>query len=213
MSDYVLILPTGNQLKFPTKDLLSNYLVWDRVIPRMRLHGGALVDVGACVGGFALAYHDAYPTSPIHLFEPWQQCWSYLNNNVMNLGALLYPLAVGREHDVLKMFSAAIGHTSLIGTGEFIDVNVVPLDEVINFTVDVLKIDTEGFELNVLEGAKNILTNHRPDLIVEHIPASLPNFDHQKDPLFAMIYSYGYGHGKHIVGNDYLFRNAAKYNE
>jgi FkbM family methyltransferase len=54
------------------------------------------------------------------------------------------------------------------------DVDVVPLDEAIPRAVDLVKIDVEGFEVSVLEGARKLL-DRSPDicLIVEVNPASL----------------------------------------
>lgn len=200
-------------LIFPTLDLLSNYLTWRRILPRVSVNGGLMVDVGACVGGFSLAYRDIY-TSPIHALEPWPDCWTYLEHNLCNSNVTIHKLGAFNRHVQMSMFVNTIGHTSLTHIeAESREVDLVPLDDLITDSVDVLKIDAEGSERRVLEGARRILDKDKPDLIVEHLLAKEDNFDHQKDSLFVMIDSYGYGRGKHIVGNDYYFRNPARYNE
>jgi hypothetical protein len=51
-----------------------------------------------------------------------------------------------------------------------LSVPVVPLDELVDGAVDVVKIDVEGAELEVLEGMTRLLTSPRIALIVEWHP-------------------------------------------
>jgi FkbM family methyltransferase len=63
------------------------------------------------------------------------------------------------EHtDLLKEY-----HGNIIGTEEIMSVPMVTLDSVFHGhgTIDLLKLDVEGYELEVLRGAKNILSNVR----------------------------------------------------
>lgn len=56
---------------------------------------------------------------------------------------------------------------------ELEDVPCVTLDDFVKRTSvvpDYIKIDTEGFESRVIEGAMNILKQHHPRLLVEHHP-------------------------------------------
>ncbi|MDO4895675.1 FkbM family methyltransferase [Moraxella sp.] len=49
----------------------------------------------------------------------------------------------------------------------------------------LLKIDAEGFEINVLNGAKNLIKKHRPIIFVEALP-------HLKDDLIVYLNQIGY---------------------
>ena len=55
-----------------------------------------------------------------------------------------------------------------------VQVDVVRLDDVIAEPVGFIKIDVEGHELAVLEGAERILREHRPVLLVEATPTNNP---------------------------------------
>jgi FkbM family methyltransferase len=55
-------------------------------------------------------------------------------------------------------------------------IEIIPLDELIEEKVDFLKIDVEGLELDVLEGAKNIFLKFRPDAMVEVKKANKKSF-------------------------------------
>ena len=55
-------------------------------------------------------------------------------------------------------------------------IEIIPLDELIEEKVDFLKIDVEGLELEVLQGAKNIFLKFRPDAIVEVKKANEKSF-------------------------------------
>jgi FkbM family methyltransferase len=49
-------------------------------------------------------------------------------------------------------------------------VDVMPLDE-LGLTPDIIKIDTEGFDYEVLLGLRKTIENCRPSLLIEHNPA------------------------------------------
>jgi hypothetical protein len=55
---------------------------------------------------------------------------------------------------------------------------------------DFLKIDVEGHELAVLEGARQILELHRPAILVECEARHRPNGD--VCPVFDLLHSHGY---------------------
>ena len=55
-------------------------------------------------------------------------------------------------------------------------IEIIPLDELIEEKVDFLKIDVEGLELDVLEGAQNIFKKFQPDAMVEVKKANEKSF-------------------------------------
>jgi FkbM family methyltransferase len=70
-----------------------------------------------------------------------------------------------------------------------IDVEVMTLDNYVSkngIKPDIVKIDTEGYELNVLKGAKFILQNYKPILVFES------NKSEERDALFNELESDSY---------------------
>lgn len=64
--------------------------------------------------------------------------------------------------------------------------HVVALDEVINTQIHLLKIDAEGYEHNVLDGASNLIKQQLPVIFIEN------NRQETCDSLISKISGYGY---------------------
>lgn len=136
-------------------------------------------DVGANVGQHSLFL--APRVARVHAFEPWDQARIRLErnlavNNVANV--VLHPFGLGDASGEHPFFIPASAN---LGTGSFVpDVNAnatgarLPVrrgDEVVAALaidrVDVIKIDTEGFEVKVLAGLAGTLARDRPVVVFE----------------------------------------------
>ena len=60
------------------------------------------------------------------------------------------------------------GGVSLVDVTQGYDVPIIPLDTLEFASLQLLKIDVEGMEIEVLQGAKNQIARHRPFLYVEN---------------------------------------------
>jgi FkbM family methyltransferase len=128
------------------------------------------IDVGAHEGHVALQFNHSFPNSEIHAFEPMPGNFEKLAQNLEGTGAVLVNAAVGRKSGRATLFEGESSETAGFGAvGRPHEVAVVSLDEYsrdgIDSTIDLLKIDTEGHELPVLEGASNLLERG----LVKHI--------------------------------------------
>jgi FkbM family methyltransferase len=138
--------------------------------------GGTFVDVGANTGNHAV-YFSAYCADKVIAIEPLLQSYELLRVNMaQNCTGEEYRLVQVAVSDtagtgymtVPNPKEQSIGGTFLSGgIGE--EVQVVTLDELLKDEEDVrlIKIDVEGGELKVINGAMEIITKHRPDLFVE----------------------------------------------
>jgi FkbM family methyltransferase len=83
------------------------------------------------------------------------------------------------------------------GGGEMLE--YVTLDEALESEVDfrapnLVKIDTEGYELKILRGASRTLAKHRPPLFFEYFPTLIRREGGDPDALFDLLRQYGYAH-------------------
>jgi len=141
---------------------------------RGRNRGGVFVDVGSAIGNhtlFFLAFCDADLVVSI---EPVKSSIEHQRENLALNGlehrALLLNLALGQEHRRANMerFGPNLGQFR-ISEGE--DVQVVTLDSVVQARdihgISLLKIDVEGWELEVLKGGIETLQEQHPAIFVE----------------------------------------------
>jgi len=124
---------------------------------------GVVLDVGANIGLAAAWYERNYPGRPIHCFEPLEEnarmarlnCRSALVNNVA-IGARPGTVELRVDRDAVMASTIAWDRAVSTRTLEVVTLDDYVRDHDID-RVAVLKIDTEGMELDVLDGAISTL--------------------------------------------------------
>ena len=152
------------------KDWLKDYLK-NKINP-------TVIDVGANIGQYSLNILEANPNSLIVAFEPHPVTYEILCKNISNNKVELFNLGVGANEGILKLYdydtNEGSQHASLykevitdIHQSNIVsyDVEIVNLDNFLTDknikNIDLLKIDTEGNELNVLVGIRNYLQSNK----------------------------------------------------
>lgn len=182
------------------------------------------VDVGGHVGLWA--GHLAARFFYVHAFEPvaeFRECFK--RNTAMDGGYIqgigfehthttdekhhmhLYQVALGAAAGRVAMKIPPLdggidtGGTHVGGDG---DIEMRTLDSFDLQNVDFIKIDCEGYENHVLEGARETLLRCKPCVIVEQKPHKLgPNFGIKGTPAVDLLKSMGYTVRREISG-DYI---------
>ena len=154
--------------------------------------GDIVLDVGAFVGTHSLVMSQCVgETGKVHAFEPGPfykliDVNAYQNNKkniivhhkgLSDQESIMYiPTMKEEKYDEKKNWGAVYLRSDKTNdTVDMDEVLVVTLDSLdINGPVKLIKIDTEGMELKVLHGAKNLITRDKPILVVEinHQPGS-----------------------------------------
>lgn len=119
-----------------------------------------VIDCGANVGElkYALDFHNNY--IKYIAFEPDDSVYKCLELNLKNEATLINK-ALSIENSVKELFVDSDGaNTSLVdfGSSEKYEVEVITLDSLNLKNIKLLKIDAEGYEPEVLKGAKNTLS-------------------------------------------------------
>jgi FkbM family methyltransferase len=160
--------------------------VWNRVM-RLVQAGDHVAEVGASMGLYALAFAGRVGAAGrVTAFEPDPESASALEANISANGwqerVTVVRAAVGESSGQVR-FAAARGLESRIEMRPevrdgVIAVPMVTLDDALaGRRIDLIKIDVEGFEQQVLEGARKILAdkNRRPRaILVEVHPFAWP---------------------------------------
>jgi methyltransferase, FkbM family len=138
-----------------------------------------IFDVGANLGNHTLYWADRLKCERIFSFEPYKPTFDILKrnivvNNLPNVTAV--NKGVGKEKGVagVAFFDESnLGSTTLKymqnsddNSMEMIDLDSFVIENNIG-NIDFIKIDVESFELQVLDGMKNILTTMKPDIWIE----------------------------------------------
>lgn len=134
---------------------------------------GEIIDVGANIGYFSLLIAKANPNRRVIAIEPGGSTFSTLNSNVMrnHLRVECLQLAVASEDGTVQfeMKEKARANSSITRDSAGVAVMARQLDTIVRelaiSRIALLKIDTEGYEVDVLKGAMNTLKRVRPAYI------------------------------------------------
>jgi len=154
-----------------------------RVLELILRPGDRFVDIGANIGMITLHARSLVGSAGrIDCFEPNPDCVDSLRrnlalNDIQNVVIHQCALAEIAGSMTLSLMSGHSGTATLADVGgkaiRKIVVDVRVGDEVIKEVPRLMKIDVEGFELQVLKGLRSTLSVHRPFVITELIERQL----------------------------------------
>ena len=179
-----------------------------------------VLDVGANIGMTALAFSQICPQGQIAAIEPVPRTFRYLQRNVTEAGARnlkIFNFALGSSAGTVLMQ----GHPSNFACSFVADNYTIPASDHFSCEVpvkrlddtfselsldrlDFMKVDVEGFELEVFAGAREILNTYKPIVFLEmnhwclniYRRISIPEFRERLLNFFPYVYA--------IDGLDYL---------
>jgi FkbM family methyltransferase len=138
-----------------------------------------LFDIGANIGDFSYVFLSMFPNAKIYAFEPVPEIFNNLKERFKNFDNFeYYNLALSRTKGEKEFYyiKNSIGMSSLYYRPEHfprfqtekIIVKTDKLDNLAfpkNMKIDYMKIDTEGSEMSVLEGALETIKEKSPSFI------------------------------------------------
>lgn len=143
-----------------------------RLLPHLGLDGQRAIDVGANIGTYTVRLSDAVgPLGEVIAIEPDERNAAWLQQNLSQNGctnAVVRRVAVGSRSDEVAFARDPrnLGNHRVVAEGSNQDgrVPMVTLDSISaglpDDSVGYLKIDVQGFELEVLRGAERTLERH-----------------------------------------------------
>ncbi len=137
---------------------------------------GTFIDVGANIGLISLFTADQFPKAMVHAFEAHPETSQILDENcllnkVTNIE--IHEFALGNEEKQVELYDnwdVNRGGASIVVKSDSSNAYSVQMKRLDGLNVgkpEMIKIDVEGFELEVLKGAQELIKQNLPVLILE----------------------------------------------
>jgi len=213
----------GIKMQLDPEDMVSRVILesgaWEPESWKMMAEhlgpGATFIDVGAQIGYYSLkAARSVGPGGHVLAVEPNPETLRKLRKNIgaSDAGVVaVAPVACSNAEATLDLFAASTvntGETSLaknnaLQAGAAVrtyKVRARPLDEIARETgvsrVDLIKIDVEGAEYLVLQGAQQTLDRYHPTVMVEIIDRQLREMGSSAAQVVELLRAHGYTAGR-----------------
>lgn len=131
--------------------------------------GNGIIHAGAYFGDFIPALSSHF--TKVYAFEINHTNYNAATktieiNNLKNVDLSFN--ALGNQNTTINVLAEPqMGGSSMVNKNGKQQITQVLLDKVINHKIDIIHLDIEGYELNALEGAVNIIQKDKPIVILE----------------------------------------------
>ena len=158
-----------------------------QLILRQTKIGDVVVDVGANIGYYTILLADKVgKAGKVYAFEPDKISFEILKKNIKvnNLkNVMAVNAGVGSKNEIKKLYKSEenLGDHKLYKTplgyaasplDEGEKIKIIKLDDFVKKPINFMKIDTQGWEPEVIIGAKKIIEKDKPIIFMEYSPAS-----------------------------------------
>jgi len=143
------------------------------------------IDIGGHVGTWAM--HLVKIFRDVEAFEPLELHREIFPHNVKGTNWRLHPFALGDKPGrvAIREMADSTGSAHVHGDG---DIEMRTLDSFGFTEVDFIKIDVEGFELQVVQGAEQTIRANRPIMVVEQKGREVSNYSEaQRDQAVSWL--------------------------
>jgi FkbM family methyltransferase len=171
----ILFIVLKNIFNVVGYDIIRLRKTFNEIYKKNVNNNAIIFDVGANEGQSIKRFTSVFPRSTIHSFEPIQDCYKKLIKIFNKKNIIINNIALGEKECERTFFINKNSYTS-----SFLKIND-KYNELVNFDrvkkteskkittldkyvklhsinkIDILKIDTQGYELNILRGAKKSL--------------------------------------------------------
>ena len=200
-SDKTWIFPIGNKdteiFQENHKDTILNFLRDNNCKFRN------CCDVGAHIGIWSTDFVKQFKW--VYAFEPIEELRNCYQKNVTQSNYTLYPFGLGSsEMEIQFQYDPEEGgNTQIDPLGNYTG-KIRRLDDLNLQDIDYIKMDAEGYELEILKGATDLLTNQSPIIHLEMKLQRLSQFNLTKHDVRNWLSRFNYKQHLKIV-NEFVF--------
>lgn len=133
-----------------------------------------ILDVGANIGNHTVFFANRFIYNTIYAFEPVSQNYDLLRQNTSDLeGVRIRHVAVGADDRTVHVYispsnmGACEIKSGYIAGSDYQTVQQIKLDDLFIPKVTLIKIDVEWYEPQVLLGAKSLIKEDKPLILIE----------------------------------------------
>lgn len=164
-----------------------------------------VLDIGANIGNHTIYWGKITNVEKVYSFEPIKSTFEKLKVNVeinnLENKVKIYNVGVGKvlSRANIDNYNATNCGASTIAICPNGNIEIITIDSLaIEDKISLIKIDTEGFELDVLKGAVETIKKHKPLIYVEIDSQNLIQAE-------AFFEKYNYRKEKQVKDTNYLF--------
>ena len=195
------------------------------------LNSNLILDIGAHAGTHTILYKHINKNSTIHCFEPQSKLFELLRYNIEKnnfSNVYLHNKALGHKECNYSMSASSIdgansGSPIEYGSDKAFNlgglqvglggerINIISIDGLQIKKIDFIKIDAEGFEPLIFEGAQKTIKNQKPVIFFEHNPSYktinqnvLFDLGLKKEPLDPLCFLKSLNYSLRAIGGNYL---------
>lgn len=131
-----------------------------------------IIDVGASIGDSALIFENEFCDKNIYSFEPTKQRYELMLRTIkLNKTSRIIPInkALGSQETTMIMDNDVTSISYITNNKTTEVVEVTTLDNFVrehNLSIGLIKVDTEGFEMEFLKGAKETICAQKPAMLL-----------------------------------------------
>jgi FkbM family methyltransferase len=160
-------------------------------------------DVGAHIGIWSNDFVQQFEW--VHAFEPIEELRNCYEKNVTKSNYTLYPFGLGSSETEIKLQYAPEhgSNTQVNPLGNYTS-QIRKLDNLNLPNIDYIKMDAEGYELEILKGATNLLLTQSPIIHLEMKLGTLSQFHLTKHDVRSWLLKFNYKQALKII-NEFVF--------
>ncbi|MBI2730579.1 MAG: FkbM family methyltransferase [Sphingobacteriales bacterium] len=211
---FIVKLQDGLRMYVTPADHIQQYIFWERyyekpavmVLKKIIQPDSVFFDIGANSGYYSLIAANKAIHGKVYSFEPATRHFQKLLDNI-HLNKLsnikVFNTGIGNKNEKAIFYLSSDENSGMSGlrpaenfSGKTALIEVVRLDDFSETasisSVDIIKIDIEGAELNALEGMEKIILKYKPVFFIEMIGNQLHLYNKTIADVFEWLTARGY---------------------